>query len=84
MEDTVDRDSVYRSRVTIGGVVVAILPTWSDGALVWAALAHREDVLVEDGEWHGCVPGHRLADAPEPTHRGAHDFLALLAQEVAP
>jgi len=70
--------SVYRSRALMDGRVVSILPTWSDGAMVRAAAARagRTDITVQDGEWHGAMPGLSEADAPQPTHQSYADVIA--------
>lgn len=63
---------VTRSRVLDAtGTVLAVLPTWSDGAIVRAA---RPELTVQDGEWLG-----RLTSVPEPTHPSAAAFLLEVA-----
>jgi hypothetical protein len=68
--------SAYRSRVLVGGSVVSILPTWSDGAGVRdrASAASRNDIVVQDGEWHFAD----AASAPEATHRNYVEICAIL------
>lgn len=68
-----DGGYVTRSRVIRDGETIAVLPTWSDGSIVEEA---RPDLVVSYGEWLG-VATH---SAPEPTHRGAHDFLREVAK----
>lgn len=54
---------VYRSRVLLRGEVIAVLPTWSHGALV--RVLGIPDVVVQDGQWIGMSAD----DAPDVTHR---------------
>jgi len=63
--------SVYRSRVLDStGTVLAILPTWSDGAIVAEYAPH---LTVQDGEWHCSADS-----APDPTHQTGRQLLAEL------
>jgi hypothetical protein len=63
---------ITRARVRdSAGNVLAILPTWSDGAIIADA---RSDLRVECGEWLGAA----CADAPEPTHQSAQELLSEL------
>ena len=72
--------SVHRSWVSVNGDPFAVLPTWSDGAIV-AEAAHRAgraDVTVQYGEWHGAIRGMAASDAPATTHTSYEAVVSLL------
>lgn len=67
---------VTRSRVlTPRREILAVLPTWSDGAVVRQA---RPDLLVQDGEWLGAS----VRNAPDPTHASGAAFLIESAESA--